>query len=91
MAGPVTPTRAGEVECLSAGVDDKFPSTSGGLAVWKSVSIYIYTIIYVTQASSPVQFLTTRIVCGVAASEFLLTASEFIFLLAPFRDDVTYL
>ena len=55
------------------------------------IYIYIYTIIYVTQASSPVKFLTTRIVCGVAASEFLLTASEFIFLLAPFRDDVTYL
>ena len=31
--------------------------------------------IYVTQASSPVKFLTTRIVCGVAASEFLLAAS----------------
>jgi len=56
------------------------PVTPTRAAEWLSGcgSNYVRVFRYIRNLS-PVKFLTTRIVCGVAASEFVLAASEFIF------------
>ena len=68
-----------------AGVDDKLPSTSGGLAVWKSLR-YIRNL-------SPVKLFTTHIVCGMTWRRLNLywRHLNLYSLLAPLRDDVIYL
>ena len=69
-----------------AGVDDKLPSTSGGLAVWKS-------FFRCRCNSKPAKFFTTHIVCGMTWRRLNLywRHLNLYSLLAPFRDNVRYL